>query len=689
MWNEVFAFSNWESLRSATLEASVWDKDTGKPDDFLGAVLFGDLQDVPKRVAPDSPLAPQWYRLEAVRGGGRVSGELMLAVWVGTQADEAFPEAWQSDTGGYMLHTRSKVYLSPKLWYLRVTVLEAQDLHLATDRSRSPEASVQVQLGFQGLRTRPSRNRNNNPFWNEDLILVAAEPFEEHLTVYVLDRMGPTHDEDLGHTRIPLQSIARRVDNRPLGSKWFNLVKNENNVTQFRGRIHLHLCFDGGYHVMDETAQLSSDFRPTARQLWGPSLGILELGILGAHGLLPMKTKEGRGATDAYAVAKYGPKWVRTRTIIDNFAPRWNEQYTWDVYDPCTVLTVGVFDNCHVSVGPPPADSPPPTKADTRIGKIRIRLSTLETDRIYTHSYPLIVLHPSGPKKMGEVELAIRFSSPSMFNLIHAYAQPLFPRMHHIQPFTLVLQESLRHTATQLITQRLTRSEPPLRSEVVRYMLDTHSTRWSIRRSKANWYRIFSVLNGIIVVSKWLDGICHWHNTLTTILVHILFIILVCYPELILPTLFLYMFLIGAWHFRFRPRSPPHMDVRISYADGARYDELDEEFDNIPTTRPPEVVRQRYDRLRSLAYYIQMALGDIASQGERFQALLSWRDPRATTIFITFCLIAAIVLYVAPIRVVILFLGLYYLRHPRFRELKPPILFNFFRRLPSLSDRVL
>ena len=54
-------------------------------------------------------------------------GEIEFAIWWGTQADEAFPEAWQSDTGGHQ-QFKSKVYLSPKLWYLRVNVIEAQDL---------------------------------------------------------------------------------------------------------------------------------------------------------------------------------------------------------------------------------------------------------------------------------------------------------------------------------------------------------------------------------------------------------------------------------------------------------------------------------------------------------------------------------------------------------------------------------
>ncbi|KAF9616576.1 hypothetical protein IFM89_030343 [Coptis chinensis] len=113
---------------------------------------------------------------------------------------------------------------------------------------------------------------------------------------------------------------------------------------------------------------------------------------------MPMKIKEGKGSIiDAYYIAKYGHKWVHTRIVINSLVPKWNEQYTWEVFDPCTVVTVGVFDNCHLdkntTVGAGGLDS--------RIGKVRIRLLTLESDRVYTHAYPLLMLHPSGVKKMG------------------------------------------------------------------------------------------------------------------------------------------------------------------------------------------------------------------------------------------------------------------------------------------------
>ncbi|CAO2837237.1 unnamed protein product [Amaranthus hypochondriacus] len=684
-WHQVFAFSK-ERIQSSIVEILVKDKDVVK-DDFIGRVIF-DLNEVPKRVPPDSPLAPQWYRLED-RKGDKAKGELMLAVWMGTQGDEAFPEAWHSDAasvgGDAVGKIRSKVYLSPKLWYVRVNVIECQDL-VPNDKTRFPEVFVKAMLGTQGFKTKICPVKTLNPMWNEDLLFVAAEPFEEALVLSVEDRVGPGKEESLGRCLIPLHMLQRRLDHKPVNTRWYNLEKHmivdgEKKEAKFASRIHLRICLDGGYHVLDESTHYSSDLRPTAKQLWKPSIGILELGILSAHGLMPMKNKDGRGTTDAYCVAKYGQKWVRTRTIIDSFHPKWNEQYTWEVFDPCTVITIGVFDNCHLHGNPGMRDS--------RIGKVRVRLSTLEADRVYTHSYPLIVLHPSGVKKMGEVQLAVRFSCSSWMNMLHMYSHPLLPKMHYIHPLSVIQLDSLRHQATQIVSMRLSRAEPPLRKEVVEYMLDVDSHMWSMRRSKANFFRIMNVLSGMIAAGRWFDQICNWKNPITTILIHILFIILIVYPELILPTIFLYLFMIGIWNYRWRPRHPPHMDTRLSHADVTHPDELDEEFDTFPTSRGNEIIRMRYDRLRSIAGRIQTVVGDLATQGERFQSLLSWRDPRATALFVTFCLLAAIVLYITPFKAIILFYGIYVLRHPRFRKRLPSVPINFFRRLPARTDSML
>ncbi|KAH7863930.1 hypothetical protein Vadar_023656 [Vaccinium darrowii] len=304
-WNVVFAFSK-ERMQAHVLEVVVKDKSLVK-DDSVGLVRL-DLNEVPTRVPPDSPLAPQWYRLEDKKGE-KIKGELMLAVWIGTQADEAFPDAWHSDAA---------------------TPIDSSSAALTANT-------------LQGVSSATVMSRTFNPMWNEDLLFVAAEPFEDHLILTVEDRVGPGKDEILGRVIIPLSIVERRADDRVIHPRWVNLEKpvavdvDQLKKEKFSSKLHLRLCLDGGYHVLDESTHYSSDLRPTAKQLWKPPIGVLELGVLNAVGLNPMKTRDGKGTSDTYCVAKYGHKWIRTRTIVDNLFPKYNEQYTWEVFDPATV----------------------------------------------------------------------------------------------------------------------------------------------------------------------------------------------------------------------------------------------------------------------------------------------------------------------------------------------------------------
>ncbi|KAI8558942.1 hypothetical protein RHMOL_Rhmol04G0135500 [Rhododendron molle] len=131
------------------------------------------------------------------------------------------------------------------------------------------------------------------------------------------------------------------------------------------------------------------------------------------------------------------------------------------------------------------------------------------------------------------------------------------------------------------------------------------------------------------------------------------------------------------------------MDTKLSWAEAVHPDELDEEFDTFPTSKQQDIVRMRYDRIRSIAGRIQTVVGDMATQGERFQSVLSCRDPRATGLFIILCLIVAVALYVTPFKIVVLVVGLFFLWHPRFRSKLPSVPSNFFRRLPARADSML
>ncbi|KAG6430425.1 hypothetical protein SASPL_108491 [Salvia splendens] len=332
----------------------------------------------------------------------------MLATWLGTQADDSFPDAWKTDTVGANANSRSKVYQSPKLWYLRSTDISMLNL-------KESSFQLKAQLGFQVQKTKQVSGAP--PSWNEDLMFVAAEPFtaENDLVFVLIEHRPPKEQAIVGVTRVPLED-----------------PNEEKRV--YRGRVHLRLCFDGGYHAND---------------------------------LQPMKTINAKGSTDAYAVAKYGNKWVRTRTISDSLEPRWNEQYTWRVYDPSTVLTIGVLDSWEA------VESEASLRPDFRIGKVRIRISTLTTGKVYRSVFPLMLLSQAGLKKMGKIELAVRFvrSTPTL-DFLHVYSQPLLPAMHHLKPLGMLQQEALRSAAVKIVAAHLSRSEPPLRREVVNHVLE-------------------------------------------------------------------------------------------------------------------------------------------------------------------------------------------------------------------------
>ncbi|KAG6486003.1 protein QUIRKY-like [Zingiber officinale] len=690
-WNQTFAFIRDASAAAAdpsALEISVWDlppdSDTHDEEDdhFLGGVRF-DVSEIPLRDPPDSPLALQWYRLEGFSGR---SGDLMVATWIGTQADESFPDAWKADAPTHV-GSRSKVYHSPKLWYLRASVIEAHDALAPSNRDYA--VAVKAALGFQVLKTRNAVSRNGAlPTWNEDLLFVTAEPFgDEHKLVLSLELRHGKDAIALGSASIPLSSVERRVDDRKVASRWLHLLPEGDEAPAKKGqkpgvggRLHVRLCLDGGYHVFEEAQYCQSDFRPSARQLWQAPVGVIELGIIGCRGLLPVRAIDGKGTTDPYAVAKYGPKWARTRTVADSFDPAWNEQYTWPVYEPSTVLTIAVFDESEDATS-------------RSMGKVRIRISNLETNRIYRGTYPLLQLLPSGVKRMGEIELAVRFShAGSNLDLLHVYVRPILPAMHHLRPIPAEQLEFLRLAAARIVATHLGRSEPSLRREVVLWMLDaTGNPRgYSMRRVRANWYRIMVALSWVSDVARWAEDMRAWRNPTATVLAHGVLVLLVWYPELAAPSIMGHVAVVGVWRRRRRLRElMPHPCLRASQAEVVEREELDEEFDPVPSLRGSDVVRARYDKMRAVAARFQAMLGDVAAQAERVQALVTWRDPRATGMFVVLCFVVAVTLYVVPARMTAVAAGFYYLRHPMFRDRLPSAAVNFFRRLPSLGERIL
>ncbi len=92
-----------------------------------------------------------------------------------------------------------------------------------------------------------------------------------------------------------------------------------------------------------------------------------------------------------------------------------------------------------------------------------------------------------------------------------------------------------------------------------------------------------------------------------------------------------------------------------------------------------------WDRPRNVA----CCMGTILKVLPSLQALGSWQDPIATTIYMAALLGIAFLVFVLGLSTVLAFALFWIVRPPRLRTPTPAPPANFFRRLPSRADRIM
>ncbi|CAH2071711.1 unnamed protein product [Thlaspi arvense] len=556
-WNQVFAF---DKSKGDVLSVTLLESNT-----VIGKQNFKLVLDIPSRVPPDARIAPQWCSMQNTETGYHMA--LLMSICCVT-------------------NTRPKVYLAPRLCYVRVTIVSGHDLISADKKQQNPSVYVKATLGRVALRTEIKSGLN--PSWNQDLIFVASEPLEGTVYISLMEKFDEHHEQCIGKLKKKLSEMSAMKVPGPAPVLFHDIeppgdVQPAGDTRRFASRIKMKLATDQAYHVFDECSQYCSDYRAFAKGLWTCLLGKLEVGILGATGLTPVKNSAYQ--RNAYVVAKYGNKWARTRTVVDNPSPKWNEQYSWDVYEKCTVLTLGVYDNQQIITNYGQGNDGP-------IGKVRIPLRQLKWNTVYTGSWPIMELGKEGLKKKGELQLAVRCASvPRSYAFETSRFRWMLPKTHYKFPMSLLQKEELRAQAVEVNCMNLARTEPPLRNEVVRDIL----------KPKRSLARLFSWY-------AWLDA-----NVRSTT---------ACRPKIVAFALF-FSLLIFDVRLTIWMDTPPLVlvDLKLSKLDPPSLQELDEEFDPIPSSADPDVVMRRYDELRKPAANVVALMGDAASQCERLYSL--------------------------------------------------------------------
>ncbi|CAH9144325.1 unnamed protein product [Cuscuta epithymum] len=497
-----------------------------------------------------------------------------------------------------------------------------------------------------------SRLPNNYP--NPPTYSPADFHFIGHCRLFfvVNDPMEADHDKLTLIVKVPLPattpnkydvlgSVAVPVDPNKMASHKDLKLKNGDKDPGLK--LSAMMLVDKSYHVFDDVDSCTSDRLPTDRDPRQPkpvAIAVLEVAILSVTGLVPTKERNRVPTTDPYCVAKYGRKWCKTRTVIGSGATaRFQEPYIWEVYDPNTVLTVGVFDNNQA------AASGGKKEGDKNIGKVRVPISTLLFDgKKRIKSYPLYAIHPElGPQVriMGELHLQVALEPTSMWGFVSAYFRPLLPPSHYERPIPLEQTADLRKYAVDVECKVLGRREPPLGENVVRFMT-TAEQGYSKRVTDTNLARLYRA-SGLRALCQFVDHVASWKSPVTTLLSLELVFFFLLYADLIFPVALAYFIYCGIYNLVVRiwseyPTKPPRSIweeppiVYIAQHQITQPDDLDEEGDTRETSRKPEVVKKRYDNLRLRAAYVQNVVGDLANQAERFQNILSWKNPCMTAI---------------------------------------------------------
>ncbi|KAK6937701.1 Phosphoribosyltransferase C-terminal [Dillenia turbinata] len=425
------------------------------------------------------------------------AGEIMVSIWFGTQADEAFAEAWHSKAANVhfeLVFVRSNQKSISHRSFAQDLV--AGDKGSSTSMLRFPEFFAKAQV----LRTRISPAAANrslcNPFWNESLMFVVAEPFEDYLLITVEDRVAPGREEVVGRVLFPVSAIERRLDDKQVVSRWWNLdggfgsSSDSKNVARFGSRIHIRASLDGGYHVLDEATMYSSDLRPTAKTALESSHWSVRW-VFWCYDLMPMKIKEGKVASLMPIVLLNVDKSGCEQELLliachpSGMSSTLGKCLILALLSPLECSTIAALTSLQ--------------QWQVVAGAVILglgRLSTLEAGKVYTHSYPLLMLHTSGIKKWVS-HLAVRF-----FITDGSFA--FITQMHYVNPLSVNQLDCLRYQALHVVAARLQSS-----GATIGPIATVGIWRYRSRHATLPTWTLDSLMQKVFTRMNWMRNLIH------------------------------------------------------------------------------------------------------------------------------------------------------------------------------------
>ncbi|XP_061705416.1 multiple C2 and transmembrane domain-containing protein isoform X2 [Cydia pomonella] len=334
VWDECFTVPIEDPFQPVQIK--VFDYDWGLQDDFMGschldltALELGRTQDLV--LCLRDPNKPQ-----------HDMGEIVLNVTLWPKSQEDKDQYLLKNTRLSDVNKRLKA----QIWSSVVTIVlvEAKNLPAMDMDTRSSDPYCKFRLGNEKYKSKVVW-KSLHPSWLEQFDLHLYDDQEQILEVTVWDKDKQTKDDFLGRCTIDLSRLEREKTH----SMWQDLEDGN-------GQIFLLLTISGT--TQSETITDLTSYKENPRDIqiiekrytWyylneqSSGVGWLCVKVYGAKGLAAADLG---GKSDPFCVLELGNSRLQTHTEYKTLAPNWMKIFTFTVKDISSILELTVYDEDH------------------------------------------------------------------------------------------------------------------------------------------------------------------------------------------------------------------------------------------------------------------------------------------------------------------------------------------------------
>lgn len=315
------------------------------------------------------------------------------------------------------------------------------------------------------------------------------------------------------------------------------------------------------------------------------------------------------------------------------------------------------------------------------VGKLRVKLSCVAPARPITADLPLLSDRSKGAQHVGSLGIEMHIQYKSRKGLLGSYFAPSLPdEMYMAGVEDSKFQDHLDRSSRKVVLRWLENSNPAIPATLAMGLLDTEKENFAMSRAQVNILRIRLALSSLGKFKKWLSHIESWEKPWESAATCAGAVFLATQPSIMIPILLVWLI------FSTLANRPANAGLPLPM----QHDPPGIESENTELEVSSAIdIRAKLEKLSRMALMVQNLLDSLASSLERFGAMIRWKDPIATAIFMLVLVVVSLVIYILGLGWTLAVVFLVLLRPPALRTVTPAAPASFIGKFPNRADRIM